>query len=325
MRAAVLFIIFKREDTTLKVFERIREARPPKLYVAADGPRIDRTGEKEACQKTRAIIDRIDWPCEIHKLFRDKNMGCGHGVSDAITWFFSHEAEGIILEDDILPHIDFFSYCDEMLEKYRDNERIQMICGHSVFIDGINRDVSYYMSSFMHIWGWATWRRVWTTYKLDAALLPKKEFLSKLGKRVPLKAVLHFKDAFHMMVAHNNDTWDYQMYFNQILYDRYSIISYKNLTTNIGFASVDAVHTDGKNQLEENNPTFSPYPIIHPLHLDTDLDADYINMINSHQYINSIGELYFRKLKRIVKPTLTKWGIYSRLKILKKILGINWQ
>ena len=142
MKSAILFIIFKRPDTTKRVFERIREAQPPRLYIAADGPRSNKPGEAEKCAAARKVVETIDWPCEVHRLYRDENLGCGKGVSSAITWFFEHEEQGIIIEDDILPHIDFFKYCDEMLDRYKDDERIQMVCGRSCLYTGYKFDAS---------------------------------------------------------------------------------------------------------------------------------------------------------------------------------------
>src|ERR1700719_4166589 len=103
MRSPVLFLAFNRPDSTRQVFDAIRSARPPKLYIAADGPRIDRPGEAKLCSEVRDIAVSVDWPCEVKTLFRENNLGCKAGVSGGITWFFSHEDEGIILEDDVLP------------------------------------------------------------------------------------------------------------------------------------------------------------------------------------------------------------------------------
>lgn len=108
MNTPILFLVFNRPDTTIRVFETVRQAKPPRLYVAADGPRKDKIGEKEKCEEVRSIIKKVDWSCEVKTLFRDENLGCGRAVSQAITWFFEQEEEGIILEDDILPHPDFF-------------------------------------------------------------------------------------------------------------------------------------------------------------------------------------------------------------------------
>lgn len=297
MKSPVLFLIFKREDTTKRVFERIREARPPKLYIAADGPRANVSGEKEKCERTRAIVNNIDWPCEIHKLFQDHNLGCGKGVSTAISWFFDHETEGIIIEDDILPHIDFFKYCDEMLERYRDDERIELIAGRNAFYNGYQSDVSYYMSSLFHIWGWATWKRVWNSYEFDTRKIQKDVFMTKMAKRLPMKTVRYYESIFDMMNNHGCDTWDYQLFFNQIMFDRYTIMSYKNLTENIGIGSQDAAHTTNSNDKEAIFKSVSPYPLIHPDEIKTDNKADLLYCKNFGLYKKSFANRIITKIK----------------------------
>ena len=129
MKSAVLFVVFNRPDTTARVFETIRTAKPPRLYVAADGPRAGRAGEAVLCAKVRQLAMKVDWPCKLYTLFQDTNLGCKIGVSSAINWFFEHEEEGIVLEDDILAQPSFFEYCDEMLDRYRDDTKVSMISG----------------------------------------------------------------------------------------------------------------------------------------------------------------------------------------------------
>src|SRR4051812_47307967 len=124
--APVLFLIFNRPDVTEKTFERIREAKPSRLYVAADGPRPNKPGEDVLCKTTRELI-KVDWPCELKTLYREKNLGCGRAVSQAITWFFDQEESGIIIEDDILPHLSFFNYCSTLLEHYKDDTAVMHI------------------------------------------------------------------------------------------------------------------------------------------------------------------------------------------------------
>jgi hypothetical protein len=126
-KSAVLFLIFNRPDTTLKVFEQIRIAKPSRLYVAADAPRQGISSDVQLCKQTRAIVKNIDWECEVKTLFNKKNAGCRDGVSAAITWFFDNEEEGIILEDDCLPANSFFEFCDTLLEKYRSDTRISIL------------------------------------------------------------------------------------------------------------------------------------------------------------------------------------------------------
>ena len=141
----ILFLIFNRPDTTIEVFNRIKKIQPKYLFVAADGPRQDKIGEKEMCEATRAIIEQIDWDCEVKTLFRESNLGCGKAVSEAISWFFVHNEMGIILEDDCLPDLSFFSFCENLLEKYKDDSRISTICASNYQLQN-NTSNSYYFS-----------------------------------------------------------------------------------------------------------------------------------------------------------------------------------
>jgi hypothetical protein len=169
--APILFLVFNRPETTARVFEAIRNAKPSRLYIAADGPRDFIYNEYAVCAKTREIASRVDWDCDVETLFRAENLGCKAAVSSAISWFFSHEEEGIILEDDCLPCESFFYFTTILLEKYRHDERIAHIAG-SNFQDGKKvGDGSYYFSDLYNIWGWATWKRVWKDYDAELRLL----------------------------------------------------------------------------------------------------------------------------------------------------------
>lgn len=280
MKSAILFIVFKREDTTRRVFERIRQAAPPRLYIAADGPRKNKPEEIDKCNATRKLLENIDWPCEVHRLYRKENLGCGLGVSSAISWFFEHEEQGIIIEDDILPHIDFFHYCDEMLEKFKNDDKIQLIAGYNYFFEGYNSKYSYYMSSFANIWGWASWRRVWSTYKYNVNDYPEKIMRKKLCNRLEKKAARYFYYIYDKMKRMEIDTWDFQLSLNQYFYDRYSISPTVNMCENIGMGGADATHTLSENDKVTNHTGQSPFPLIHPNGFYTDKVADHINMVN---------------------------------------------
>ena len=166
-QSAILFVIFNRPGTTQRVFDSIRAAQPKRLYLAADGPRQGVAGDALLCKQTREIVGKIDWDCEVKTLFRDGNAGCKNGVSAAINWFFSYEEEGIILEDDCLPANDFFKFCDALLDKYRHDTRIRHITGCNLQFGKKWGDGSYYFSNRTHVWGWASWRRVWDDYDLS--------------------------------------------------------------------------------------------------------------------------------------------------------------
>lgn len=310
MKSPVLFIIFLREDTARKVFEKIREAKPPRLYVAADGPRPGRPDDVEKCKATRSIINEVDWDCEVKTLFREKNLGCGKGVSSAITWFFENEEQGIILEDDILPNIEFFQFCDEMLDFYKNDERIHLIAGYNAFFEGYEAPYSYYMSKFMSIWGWASWRRVWKTYELDATKIDKKMFFEKLKDRYSEPVRRHYKTIYKMMSNHKNDTWDYQFFFNQIMFDRYSIIPFKNVTSNIGCGTGDASHASSSADAyikkiisHHNNPI---YPLTKPEGI----------------YVNEEADKIFAKSSRWEQPTLVKRIINRFVREIRKVCFI---
>jgi hypothetical protein len=181
LQTPVLFVIFNRLDTTNIVFKAIRKAQPKKLYIAADGPRPGNVSDEEKCTSIRKLVINVDWDCELKTLFREENLGCGLGPASAYDWFFEHEEEGIILEDDCLPDPSFFIYCQELLEKYRHDTKIMHITG-SNFQKGWqnDEDYSYYFSSYPHEWGWATWRRAWKLYDFKVQKYPeldKKDYL----------------------------------------------------------------------------------------------------------------------------------------------------
>src|SRR6266403_1894039 len=144
MRSPVLFLVFNRPNSTRQVFDAIRSARPSKLYIAADGPRANRPLEANLCDEVRDIALSVDWPCQVNTLFREDNLGCKRGVSEAITWFFDREDEGIILEDDVLPVPTFFRFCDDMLERFRSDTRVSMISGCNLISRHYARKQSYF-------------------------------------------------------------------------------------------------------------------------------------------------------------------------------------
>ncbi|MBS3964775.1 MAG: nucleotide-diphospho-sugar transferase [Methylomonas sp.] len=271
---AVLFLVFNRPDTTARVFEAIRQAKPSRLYVAADGPRASRIGEAEKVAAVRAIATAVDWPCEVKTLFGTENLGCKHAVSRAITWFFEQEEQGIILEDDCLPHPDFFVFCQDLLVRYADDERVAMITGDN-FQNGQRRgDASYYFSKFNHIWGWASWRRAWQHYDVNIALWPEWNCSS------------HWNDSFQDCIeqkywqkifnaVHQNkiDTWDYQWTVCVWRNNGLTATPNVNLISNIGFGA-EATHTLAENNPQSNMPTQSMGKIIHPLKVERNAEAD---------------------------------------------------
>jgi len=176
---AVLLIAFNRPQLLAALIERLRLVRPARVYLAIDGPRPSRAGEAGLVNECRALVTAIDWPCEVFTLFRSTNLGCGLGVSSAISWFFTYEERGIILEDDILPDATFFKFCLELLERYQEDERVFSISGCNYVPKAmISRSGEYRFSRLPHVWGWATWRRSWECYEFDM-----RHWLKRLGVR----------------------------------------------------------------------------------------------------------------------------------------------
>jgi len=233
----VLFLIFNRLDTVKQVFEEIKRAKPKKLYVGADGPRT-----KEEKLKTDAvrefILDNVDWDCEVKILFRKKNLGCGRAVSSAISWFFKNEEQGIILEDDCLPDPSFFSFCEELLEKYKNNEQIMHISGDNYqYNGGVKVKESYFFSKYPHIWGWATWRRAWKKHDFKMKKWPKAKDNSNFNHLFDSKEEKErFCWWFDQMKAFHSSTWDVQWVFTLWSNNGLAIYPNKNLVKNIGFS-----------------------------------------------------------------------------------------
>ncbi len=237
----ILFIIFKRLDTTKIVFEAIRKAQPQKLYIAADGPKTPE--EKEKTDTVRQYVtENIDWNCQVFTHFQEDNLGCRYGVSHAITWFFQHEAEGIILEDDCLPHPDFFKFCGDLLTHYRSEQKVWGICGNN-FQDGQHRGpASFYFSHHVYIWGWATWADRWKKYDVDLKNISRFKGLNR--KKYSWGEYRYWKNIFTQVKHKKFNTWDYQWMFTMWQNKGLWIVPNKNIVGNIGFGP-DATHTFG--------------------------------------------------------------------------------
>jgi len=271
LNTAVLFLVFNRLDTTKKVFAAIKKAKPPRLYIAADGARTLKAGEAEKVNAVRDfILQNIDWDCDVKTLFREENLGCKYAVSGAINWFFEQEEMGVILEDDCLPSQSFFWFCEELLERYKDDMRVWNIGGYRP--DGLKGDdFSYTFSKFTHIWGWATWADRWRHYDVALSmyyennnLLKDYEFFSKDYENISRINILNKVQSCEI------DTWDYQWNFTVRINNGLSIRPNTNLVGNVGFGE-DATHTMLENKEIEgnvaNNILFplkhSPFMMVH--------------------------------------------------------------
>jgi len=230
---AVLLIIFNRPNYTEKTLAAIRNAKPAKLYIAADGPRQNKAGEKELCEQTRnLVLSSIDWECEVKTLFQEKNLGCALGVSTGISWFFKHEEQGIILEDDIVANLNFFKFCDELLQKYKYAKNVWTIGGYNP--QAISKiEESYCFTKTFYCWGWATWRDRWKYFSFNMKNL-KEDIINWYTKTKQIKT--HHAEFLWMM--QNNmavlDTWAYPYFMHGVKHKALHILPQKNMIKNIG-------------------------------------------------------------------------------------------
>ncbi len=237
MDTPILFIIFNRPISTQRVFNIIKQIKPSVLYVVSDGPRENRHGDVEKIETCRKIItEQVDWECKLKITFRERNLGSGQGIYDSINWFFEEEEYGIILEDDCLPNITFFTFCDLVLKKYKDVENIMHVSGNNYLLKMISFNESYYFSQVPLSWGWATWKRAWN--KMNFKLL---NFEAKFEK-LPQNGKIWYNDWQDILQGRLTDAWDFQWYFSILTSNGICINPAVNLVENIGFTD-DATHT----------------------------------------------------------------------------------
>ena len=280
LRTPVALFVFNRPDTTRLVFESIRLARPPELFIIADGPRPACPDDQERCKSVRNIVDEVDWPCKVLKNFADTNLGCRKRVSTGLDWVFAQVPETIILEDDCLPDQTFFRFCNELLELYREDERVMTICGtNTLFSDKVG-EFSYYFSDFSHVWGWATWRSTWNHYDLEMRKWPTLRDNRWLSKKFPDNSIWRYWERiFEFTYNGRLKTWDYQLAFACMVNNGLSVVPRTNLISNLGFGP-DATIT--KNHHKLANMPIKPleFPLVHPPKVAVATDLDKITSNN---------------------------------------------
>ena len=243
--SSVLLVAFNRPEVTSTVISRMREVKPKTIYFAVDGPRIDRPADKDLVKMTQTLQSQFDWDCVVSTRFSDVNQGCGLGVSSAISWALESEENVIVLEDDIIPDISFFRYCDELLELYKDSEDVFAVSGCN-FVPAtlLNEKESYRFSQIPHVWGWALWKRSWDLYEFELndwrSQLSMSDLRQALGES--WIATMMWARIFTLMEKKKIDTWDYQLCFAAMKYRKMIATPNVNLTENIGFGSM-ATHT----------------------------------------------------------------------------------
>lgn len=280
VKHAVVMTIFNRPEDVSLVLDAVRKVKPRKLYVSADGPRQGNERDIERVAAARAVIETVDWECEVVKIYSDVNMGCKNRSASGYTAVFEKEEAAIILEDDCVPCPEFFKFCDEVLERYKDDERIMLVSGTNIAqrkLGGFKRgDYSYHFSRLGGIHGWASWRRAWQLFDLEMTQwsnpVVRTLLLNELGEKLynnrarPYDAIVSGKTTM--------SSWAYPWSFTRFLHSGLAAVPCVNLVSNIGFTE-DSTHT-----ADPNSPTAAlPYgelefPLVHPDFVIPDIEYD---------------------------------------------------
>jgi hypothetical protein len=280
-RSPVAYLVFNRPQQTQRTFAAIRAQQPRRLYVIADGPRVGHPSDARRCAEVRRIVSQVDWPCEVQYQFAEVNLGCKVRVSSGLNWVFQHTERAIVLEDDCLPHHDFFTFCDDLLDRYADDTRVWVITGNN-FQNGRHRGQgSYYFSKFNHCWGWASWRRAWSQYRRELDFWPQwkqsRDWADWIADPVERR---HWEKLFDRAHRGEIDTWDLQ--WTASIWHSHGLTATPNvnLVSNIGFGA-DATHTTTEGSENAEIPVRPLGELLHPDQVCLDQDADRFTFDNA--------------------------------------------
>lgn len=303
IRSPVLLIVFNRPDTTQIVFEAIRRAKPKLFYIAADAPRIVNSDDKKNCALVKEIVKHVDWDCETHYRFAEENQGCGPGPYNAISWVFEHEDRAIILEDDCVPALPFYGYCDELLERYKNDTRIWLISGNQYNEEAVTTPHSYFFSKYGHSWGWATWKRCWVHMDMEMRkfplLLEQDLFKSRYRTRAEANFFLKRYQRIYSDKSKLTHIWDIQFGFALGINNHMCINPSKNLVKNIGYIGT---HSGEKNRFHDR-PIDENYKVVsHPDFILVDVNYDDYHF--KHHWQTQEKSNLFRRIKSKIRRTV---------------------
>lgn len=302
----ILYIVFNRPKETKQSFEVLRRTKPAKLYISADGPRAHKPEDVPNSELVKNIVSQIDWECEVKTLYHEKNLGCRIAPETALEWFFKHETEGIILEDDIIANEGFFEFCQIMLERYRNDPTIFSINGCSLGYQ--NTDEPYGITRYFNMWGWATWRR---SYEIVQKTWPQYNPATSLSEDLSMKKNLHlpylikgnetwrlhwqglFNDVFYKRI---DTVWDYQWTYTVLKTNQYCIRPSESFVINVGSGEAATHHTFDEAPIFNFVYTAEHYQDVIPKKLKIDYNFEIFNVggiVHSH-FFRSFTKRYLK-------------------------------
>ena len=302
-RTPVVLLVFNRPALTRHMLERVRQMQPSVVLVVADGPRPGVATDQVNCDRVRSLVRRsLDWGPQVLFNHAERNMGCCDRVSSGLTWAFEHVEEAIILEDDCIPHASFFPFCEEMLDRWRDEPRVGTIAGNNVLPRAFPQSFSYYFSRYPQCWGWATWRRAWARFDINMTRwreLDESKWLSR--QFADPEVAKYWTRIFRAAYRRAIDTWSFRWFLTSWLHELLAVTPRTNLVENIGFGA-GATHT--KQPDRECRPPVQgmEFPLVHPPRVEVDTRADDVTQYvrygpRPRSWKETLNRM-FRKLRR---------------------------
>lgn len=301
----IAYIVFNRPRHTERSFAALRTQCPTKLFIIADGPRPGHPTDAERCAEVRTIVGQVDWPCEVHHNYAETNLGLKRRVSSGLDWVFGQVECAIVLEDDCVPHPDFFTFCDALLERYANDARVWVVTGNN-FQNGRQRgNAAYYFSKYNHCWGWATWRRAWSQYNGGLSFWPNWKNSTDWLEKIPDAVERCYWNAiFDRVHLGEVDSWAYPWTASVWHHDGLTATPNVNLVTNIG-TGPDATHTVTGND-QEGIPVQPLGILTHPARVEKDRDAD--RYVFGHTF-GGIEQRWYRQILKL------PWRLADRIRL----------
>lgn len=298
----VVMVAFNRPEVTRRVFARVREARPKRLFVIADGPRAHVPEDQDKCAQTRAIFDSIDWDCRLETDFSECNLGCAERIQTGLSHVFDAVPEAIVIEDDILPHPTFFRYCTELLARYRDEPKVHAILGTKLPCEPPTAPYSYRFSRLFFCWGWAGFARAWKSVDKTLSAYPQLAQEDWLAANTRTETERHFYgDGFAAAHARRIVHWDWAVIFSAFVRGELFAVPNRNLISNIGWGPEGTQQKNASHILADLPAHAMAFPLKHPPEIRADTAAD-------QKIYDMIGPLtgprfmrFFRKRARRLK------------------------
>lgn len=314
MKAPLVFLTFNRPEATERGLHVIRQYRPNELYLVSDGPREGNACDQELVQRTRDVLDSVDWPCTVVRDYSAVNLGAGRRVASGLDNAFAAYEHAIVLEDDLVADDSFFSFCESMLERYADDERVMHVNGSGYPLAKTPGGASYRFSKLNLCWGWASWRRAWQRFQFDLGALDRDLVMRRIDQAFPNnKQANYWKNIFQYTHEHSHDIWDFQWVFAMTLHRGLAVTPTSNLVLNTGFTP-EATNTPTMPHWYADMTLQSlshAGALVHPRKVDVDWDYD--TYVMNRVFLNRRSGIFFaldeaRRLAAVPARRLSKLG-----------------